>query len=210
MGIKTINAAIRTVDSTGRLQVRDLAEVYSRFLPSVSLSDRNLFREALVHLARIKESDLAGEESLYLTSRQLHGLTAVDCEIGNHTYSHVNCRCLTQEELVREIDANRAVLETISGSKVRSFSVPYGSSMDLTPTVMSHLQRNGYEASFLSMSVPNPLNGNRLSLSRVSIKGGSDPTIFSQIEILPRLRGIRDSRKRRPNAISTSTAVDIT
>src|ERR1035441_849651 len=192
-GLGTINAAARVASGTKDIELRSLAQVFSRFLPAISLSARKVFREALIQLARIKERDLAAEASLYLTSQQLHDLATFNFEIGNHTYTHVNCRSLSAEGFGGEIDRNKAVLEAVSGKKVRSFSVPYGSSADLTTDLVAHLRRSGYEAVFLSESRSNPPCSDRFRLDRVSIKTGSDGALFSEIEILPRLRTIRNS-----------------
>ena len=192
-GLGTIKAAARVASATKDIELRSLAKVFSRFLPAISPSAREAFRGALVQLAGIKERDLAAEASLYMTSQQLRDLTAFNFEIGDHTYTHVNCRSLSAEEFAGEIDRNKAVLEAVSGKKVRSFSVPYGSSADLTTDLVAHLHRLGYEAVFLSESRINPPCSDRFCLDRVSIKTGSDHALFSEIEILPRLRTIRNS-----------------
>ena len=85
-----------------------LTEVFSRFLPAISLSGREVFRYALVQLARINESDLAEEAGLYLSSQQLRDLANFNFEIGNHTYSHANCRhCRRQTSPARSIETRR-------------------------------------------------------------------------------------------------------
>ncbi len=190
-GLDTINAAIRSVNGTGALEVRSLIEVFSRFLPSTSLSCREAFRNALVELSQIDEGSLAAEAGLYLSSRQLCELAAFKFEIGNHTFSHANCRSLSTGDFAGEIDRNKAVIEAVSGTKVRSFSVPYGSSADLTADLVAHLEHSGYEAVFLAEGRANSWGGNRSHLDRVSIKARTDASFFSEIEILPRLRTLR-------------------
>ena len=192
-GLDTVNAAIRSVTGTGDLEVRSLAQVFSVFLPRISLLGREAFRSALVQLARISEGDLAAEAGLYLSSQQLRDLANFKFEIGNHTYTHANCRTLSAGDLVGEIDKNKAVLEATSGTKVRSFSVPYGSSADLTTDLEAHLQRSGYKAVFLAEGRANSSRTHESHLDRVSIKASTNATFFSEIEILPRLRTIRTS-----------------
>ncbi len=77
---------------------------------------------------------------LYLTRKQLCELASLDFEIGNHTYTHVRCRSLTPENFGEEVDKNKIELEAMSEKKVRSFSVPYGSSADLTRDLERHLE----------------------------------------------------------------------
>jgi len=192
-GLGTINAAAHAACDTTDIDLRSLTEVFARFLPGISLSAREVFRGALLQLARMSESDLAKEAGLYVSSRQLRDLATFNFEIGNHTYSHANCRALSASEFAGEIDRNKAVLEAASGGNVRSFSVPYGSSADLTSDLVAHLHRSGYEAVFLSESRINPQFPDRFRLDRVSIKTGNDGALFSEIEILPRLRTIRNS-----------------
>jgi peptidoglycan/xylan/chitin deacetylase (PgdA/CDA1 family) len=191
-GLGTINAAANVASGTNDVELQSLTEVFARFLPAISLSAREVFRDALLQLARINDGALAEEAGLYLTSRQLRDLATYNFEIGNHTYSHANCRSLSTEEFAGEIDRNKAVLEAASGRKVRSFSVPYGSPVDLTGDLVSHLRRSGYEAAFLAESRANPPCPDRFRLDRVSINTGSDGVLFSEIEILPRLRSAKD------------------
>jgi peptidoglycan/xylan/chitin deacetylase (PgdA/CDA1 family) len=202
-GLDTVNAAIQSVDGAGNLAVGSLLEVFSRFLPATSLPGRQAFRSALVRLAGINENELAAEASLYLSSQQLRDLAMFKFEIGNHTYSHANCRTLSPADFSGEIDRNKVVLEEVSGTNVRSFSVPYGSSVDLTSSLAEHLRREGYKAVFLAEGRANSsrIHSSRihdlalddLTLDRVSIKAGTDAAFFSEIEILPRLRRLRSS-----------------
>lgn len=191
-GMDMVDTAVRAVDGIEPLELRSLTEVFARFLPAISLSAREKFRDALVRLAGIPERDLAREASLYMTSQQLRDLAAFNFEIGNHTYTHVNCRSLSGKDLGREIDRNKTVLEGISGRTVRSFSVPYGSSADLTADVEAHLESSGHEAVFLVESVANRQQHDSVRLYRVSIKSASNTSLFSEIEVLPRLRAIRN------------------
>ncbi len=192
LGLNRIADVARAITGRKDLEVRSMAEVFTSVLPGMSLRARELFRGALLELAGAEASDLARQAGLYLTSRQLQRLAAGDCEIGNHTYSHVHCRSLTPETCFQEIDRNKGELEALCGRRVRSFSTPYGSSEDLTSTVAKHLQLSGHEAVFLSGSVANRGDAKASQLDRVSIHGESEEALFSQIEVLPRLRAMRN------------------
>jgi peptidoglycan/xylan/chitin deacetylase (PgdA/CDA1 family) len=191
-GLDTMNGAIQNVEGCRDFEVHSLAEVFARFLPTISAATRTNFRNALIRLAQANESDLAAEAALYLSSRQLRELVGFNFEIGNHTYSHVHGRILASADFPEEIDANKAALEVASGAKVRSFSVPYGSSADLTPELLRHLRRSGYDAIFLAAGCANSPSVSRSNLDRVSLQAIGDAGMFSEIEILPRLRTIRN------------------
>jgi peptidoglycan/xylan/chitin deacetylase (PgdA/CDA1 family) len=197
-GLNAVNAAIQAVDGVGNLAVGSLLEVFSRFLPATSLPGRQAFRSALLRLAGIDEIELAAEAGLYMSSQQLRDLANFKFEIGNHTYSHANCRILSSADFAAEIDRNKAVIEEVSGTNVRSFSVPYGSSLDLTNSLAEHLRSEGYKAVFLAEGRANSsrihdLTLEHLTLDRVSLKANTDAAFFSEIEILPRLRSLRSS-----------------
>jgi hypothetical protein len=151
-----------------------------------------VFLDALRQLARVSERRMANEANLYLTSKQLCDLIHFDFEIGNHTYTHTHCRSFSQQDFVSEVDRNKEELEALLGTKIRSFSQPYGSSKDITCELAEHLERSGHQAVFLSESVANPRRPDLFHLDRVSTCGESDDTLFFKIEVLPRLRVIRN------------------
>jgi peptidoglycan/xylan/chitin deacetylase (PgdA/CDA1 family) len=192
LGMETINVAARSVTGADTPTLKSLADVFSYFLPSISLAERRAFLDALARLGGINEHELARKASLYLTRKEVCELATSGFEIGNHTYSHVHCRTLTDEGFCQEIDRNKAELEAISGRKVRSFSVPYGSSADLTTDISRHLRLSGHKAVFLSEGVANRGSGSVLPFDRVSCHADSDEALFSEIELLPRLRAMRD------------------
>lgn len=190
-GLAPINAAVRAIDSSAEFEVRSLTQVFADFLPSISLSTREAFRHNLIEVTGLNEARLAADAGIYLSSQQLRDLVKFNFELGNHTYTHANCRTLMAAEFAAEIDRNKAVLEKISGTQVRSFSVPYGSSVDLTTELVQHLQNSGYRAAFLAEGRANSTATPHLHLDRVSIKASRDAAFFSEIEVLPRLRRIR-------------------
>ena len=191
-GMDTINAAARTLRRNEIPQLYSVSEVFARLLPSLTLAEREAFLESLRRLAGIKERSLAEETALYLTTSQLRALASFDFEIGNHTYSHVHGRSLLQEDFGPEIDRNKAELESLSGTKVRSFSQPYGSSKDLTRELADHLERSGHGAVFLSESVANPRGAAPSHLDRVNPRVDGDDSFFFELEVLPRLRAVRN------------------
>jgi hypothetical protein len=168
-------------------------DVFNHFLPTISLSAREAFRTALADRLGTDECQLATKARLYLTSQQLRDLAAFNIEIGNHTYTHLNCRHLMRrQDLDGEIDRNKTELEALSGQEVKSFSVPYGCVEDLSDELVMHLQRTGHQAAFLVEGLANQPHTDHFRFHRVSVKAVKDAALFSEIEILPRFRTIRN------------------
>lgn len=197
MGMKPVNEAARQVRGERSPALGSLSEVFSVLFPVLSLYERQAFLDVLARVARVDSARLAAGAGLYLTRKQLAGLASQNLEIGNHTHSHVHCRCLMTGELGREIDSNRAELEAVCGRPVRSFSVPYGSSADFTPELERHLRAAGYQAVFFSESVANGRQADPFHLDRVSTRTVGDGAFFFEMEVMPRLRAIRN-RMFRP------------
>jgi peptidoglycan/xylan/chitin deacetylase (PgdA/CDA1 family) len=191
-GMEMINAAARALPSSEKRKLHSLTEVFGVFLSAISLADRDIFLDAIRQLAAIDDAQMARDANLYTTGAQLRSLKDFDFEIGNHTYTHTYCRLLAQQDFAFEVDKNKEELEALSGTKVRSFSQPYGSSKDVTPELIQHLKQSGHEAVFLSESVANPQRPNLFHLDRVSTCAAADDKLFFEIEVLPRLRAIRN------------------
>jgi peptidoglycan/xylan/chitin deacetylase (PgdA/CDA1 family) len=191
-GMETINAAARAVPGRERKELHSLTEVFGVFLPAISLAQRETFLDALRRSTGIDDVKVAREAGLYATGGQLRSLKGFDFEIGNHTYTHTYCRLFAAQDFALEVDRNKEELEALSGTKVRSFSQPYGSSKDVTPELIRHLKQSGHEAVFLSESVANPRRPDLFHLDRVSTCAAANDRLFFEIEVLPRLRAIRN------------------
>jgi peptidoglycan/xylan/chitin deacetylase (PgdA/CDA1 family) len=198
LGMETINAAARIARGQAQPQLHTLSEVFSDFFPSITLAERQVFLDALRRLAGVDDGGLAAQARLYLTSKQLSELASFNFEIGNHTYTHVHGRSLSPNDFREELDRNKNELESASATGVRSYSQPYGSSLDVTPELAEHLAHTGHQAVFLSESVANRRATPLFRLDRVSARAESDATFFFELEVLPRLRGIRNRFSKRP------------
>jgi peptidoglycan/xylan/chitin deacetylase (PgdA/CDA1 family) len=207
IGLKAISAAVRSLRGMDGPELKSLADLFTGFFPTLTLAERDAFLEILQELGGVTESGLAKSARLYLTTEQLRSLESFDFEIGNHTYTHVHCRSLSREDLRQEVDRNKQELEDLSGTKVRSFSQPYGSSKDLTLELEAHLRRSGHEAVFLSESVANPRGADPFHLDRVNSRVDSIDRFFFELEVLPRLRTVRNQLFRNPGTNSRGTAV---
>jgi peptidoglycan/xylan/chitin deacetylase (PgdA/CDA1 family) len=196
-GLAPINGAIREVFGERLPELRSLAEVFSAFFPAISLAERESFLSALTKLTGIDDASLAVESKLYLTSQQVRSLPSFGFEIGNHTLTHTHSRSLSGEELASEVTRNKTELEAISGTQVRAFSQPYGSSKDVTPALARILRQSGHEAVFLSESTANPRNLDLFRLDRVNCGTQKNEALFFDLEVMPRLRTIRNQLLQR-------------
>ncbi len=141
----------------------------------------------------LDEAALHAETALYLRPQDIPLLVASGLEIGNHSASHARCRTLDQIELEVEIAGSKTRLEALSGRPVRSFSVPYGSHRDATPTVLSTLRASGHEVVFLADGRLTKKGPPGLQVwDRVPIDGVSAGAVRSHLGLRPRLRGVKD------------------
>ena len=207
-GMPVINAAARAVKRATLPELRSPADVFSRLFPAISLAEREVFLEALANLGEINQSELAAEAGLYLTAGQLRHLASDGFGIGNHTYTHVRCASLTPEDFPGEIGRNKSQLEAVTGRQVRSFSVPYGSFADLTRDLANYLAVSGHQAVFLSESAANLAELDHFHIDRVSIHGHAQDAFFLEIEVLPRLRAIRNGFRQKPQLAANSNAAE--
>ncbi|HZR63525.1 MAG TPA: polysaccharide deacetylase family protein [Terriglobales bacterium] len=196
MGLDIINSAVRAMMGADSPRIHSMADVFSHFFPAITRSERQRFLNLLIDMAGIDEARLAEEAGLYLSRKQIAELASKGFEIGNHTATHVRCRSLTAADMFAEVEGNRAELETVSGKQVRSFSVPYGATADLTQDVVLHLKASGHQAVFLSESVANNRTADRFHLDRVSIQADRYDRLFFEVEVLPRLRALRNRFSR--------------
>ncbi len=132
-----------------------------------------------------------------MSSRQLGSLSSYNIEIGNHTYSHVYGRNLAGNDFAEEIGRNKSLLESISGKTVRTFSAPYGSSIDLPDHLVEYLKQSKHSSAFLVESSVNNPSTSPFRVHRISVQVSNNADLFSELEVMPRLRSIRDALFRR-------------
>jgi peptidoglycan/xylan/chitin deacetylase (PgdA/CDA1 family) len=196
LGFETVRAVARQF-SLARTEFASLERIFDDLLPAMSREQIRKFRTALNDAAGISARELAQKSQLYVNPEQLRALAQNGFEIGNHTFSHVFCRTLTANDFQEEIDMNKAKLEAITGSRVRAFSVPYGSPADLTSDLTENLRRSGHELVFLARDRSNSPETDLFRLNRINMHSGTNRDFFAEIELLPRLRSLADILLRR-------------
>jgi len=202
-GLELISSVAGGIAGRKELKLNSLDQVFTEFLCTLPQTGVQEFRAALASAAGIDTKEMARQAQLNVNTDQLRSLASSGFEIGNHTYSHVFCRSLRGGDFEREIMLNKSELESMTGRPVRAFSVPYGNAEDLTEELLSQLHRSGHQATFLVESSCNTSESDLQRLNRVSIHAKSDPDLFAEIEILPRLRSIRNAIASRKVAQRT-------
>jgi len=199
-GLELVSSVAAGISGRKDRELKSLDEVFTEFLCRLPQPAVQNFRVALASAAGIDTKKLARQAQLNVNTDQLRSLAASGFEIGNHTYSHVFCRSLRGADFDREIILNKTELESMTGRPVRAFSVPYGNAEDLTEELLNQLRHSGHQATFLVESSSNTPDTDLQRLNRVSVHAKSEPDLFAEIEILPRLRSIRNAMASRKAA----------
>jgi peptidoglycan/xylan/chitin deacetylase (PgdA/CDA1 family) len=126
-----------------------------------------------------------------ISADDLKELVSLGVEIGNHTMNHVHCRSLTSAEMQTEIVAAKAKLEDLSGSPVRSFSVPYGHHDDLTPEVLDCVRTSGHLATFLVHSRSNWRQPAPDIWYRTSLHHEPAQALRTELKVKPMIRSLK-------------------
>jgi len=169
-----------------------LPELFERHISGLSFAERMALPERLAAEFNLDLRALRAQSSLFLRGDEIRALAEARIEVGNHTRSHLHCRCLDDETSNAEIVEHRATLERLAGRPVRSFSFPYGSSADATAVVDRALRASRHEAIFLVEARLNPPGHAGPYWHRISMQNQPVSALRKRIEILPRLRAVRD------------------
>jgi peptidoglycan/xylan/chitin deacetylase (PgdA/CDA1 family) len=186
------NIGMAPVTSVARREFTDLSEFFRSYLPSITLEQRERVYAELAEMLPRRPAEIASAASLYVTSAALASLRDKGMAVGNHTWSHVHCRLLDGESGENEVGRNRRFLESIVAYPVNAFSYPYGSRFDATDAVVSELVRSDHQAAFLVEAEANRVGVDPMRISRVSVGTVGTPDLFTDIEILPVLRRVRN------------------
>jgi peptidoglycan/xylan/chitin deacetylase (PgdA/CDA1 family) len=71
-------------------------------------------------------ASLRAPELPLVTEAELGELVSAGWEVGGHTHTHRALPSLCPDEVMAELERSRAVLEDLSGCRVRTFAFPYG------------------------------------------------------------------------------------
>jgi peptidoglycan/xylan/chitin deacetylase (PgdA/CDA1 family) len=185
-----------------------LPEFFDQCIATMPYERRNALSAELASTLHLDLSALRRESGLYLRHDEVARLHDFGVEVGNHTRSHVHCRSLDSAAARVEIIEHKRFLEQLCGRPVRSFSFPYGSVADATITIDRALRESGHEAIFLVEARVNPRGHSGPYWHRVSMQAQPTSLLRRRIEVLPRLRSMRDGLRGRANVAARSWTME--
>lgn len=178
---------------------QSLPELFELRISQLSYGERMQLASRLAAMFDLDLATLRAQSKLFLGNDEIPAMAEARIEVGNHTRSHVHCRCLDEAGAQVEIVEHRATLKQLAGRPVRAFSFPYGSGADATPAVHRALRASGHMANFLVEARLNPPGHSGPFWHRISMQDQPVSALRRRIEILPRLRAVRDRLKGRPS-----------
>ncbi len=164
----------------------------------LDLASARKLRERIVRELDVDEPSLVASSRSFLRPDELRKLPESGIEIGCHTRTHTFCRWLrTASDVHAEITESRDCLSSLLDRPIRAFSVPYGSRLDLPPSVAAALRELGFRAIFLVESRMNFVRRQRDVWSRVSMSTHGTGTFPKRIEAFPLMRSCVDLLRGR-------------
>jgi peptidoglycan/xylan/chitin deacetylase (PgdA/CDA1 family) len=188
-GAAAVEQAVTGAPATGLSADRIIAG-----LAGLPYSRRARLPDELAERFGVDRARLRAESGLFLERDELARLRELGCEVANHSRSHLFCRTIVDDEVAdRELVQHKHLLEEWAGAPVRAFSYPYGNPLDATPFVEGILAGSGHEATFLVASRPNGRRRAGGAWNRVGLDNQSLSRLGLQLEVLPRLRAVKDA-----------------
>ncbi|HQF14366.1 MAG TPA: polysaccharide deacetylase family protein [Thermogutta sp.] len=85
-----------------------------------------------------------GQSWRLVSPRELRELADSGVEIGSHGLTHADYSLLSIDELIREINDSKHILEDLAGRPVRALAIPFGQPRQMTPEVFQIAYEAGY------------------------------------------------------------------
>jgi len=112
-----------------------------------------------------------------MSPAQMRGLDAAGVTIGSHTASHPRLTELSPNEVARELDESKQVLQDMLGKPVHYFAYPYGL---YNATVRDAVEASGYRAACSTRAGFNRQGEDPFTLRRIDVFGGDALWQFKQ------------------------------
>ena len=138
---------------------------------------------ALARLRAWANADATGRAShRVMTPEELRALTQGGLvEIGAHTVSHPVLAALAKKAQAEEVRSSKLALEAILGQPVSSFSYPFGSRSDYTPTTRSIVRQAGFARACANVEGLADPGAQRYELPRMIVRDWDADTFERQL-----------------------------
>lgn len=150
------------LDVAGRRVTAELGDASSRDsawseIADLLVQDNHARGQAFRELEARAGQSLPAEptrEYAAMTWAQLKEAAQSGIEIGGHTMSHAFLPTLSAEEMHREIDAAKALVERHIDQPLTTFAYPNGMRYDYTPQVIQQVRNAGFNAAVVAYPAP--------------------------------------------------------
>lgn len=178
-------------------------EAHAEIISFCRLNYRPEKMEALLEdlrtLLGLTVGEHAAAANLYLTWDQVHEMSRAGIAFGNHSRTHPNMECLSEDEQMAEIRSAQSELE--KHLPVRGFAHPFGHKGPMTAQLAAHA---GLTTAADVGGYNHPVSP--LSLGRTHLSNESVPGLFARMEVVEpikellrrRLSGREMSYEQRP------------
>ena len=186
-------------------RVPPATQIISRLMSRLTPDRLHNVRSLIVQALGRTEAELRADTQMFMTARDVAGLSDFGIDVGNHSMGHTFFRSLSPSQLVEEITGGKALIEEMTSQSVRCLSIPYGNECDATPQALAIARSSGHQATFL---VHGRSNRRRIApdvfyrTSPREVKTWLLPLVLGG---LPHLRGL--IRSRRCSAMATRILV---
>jgi peptidoglycan/xylan/chitin deacetylase (PgdA/CDA1 family) len=116
----------------------------------------------------------------FLSWSQLQQIVVAGIRVGSHSLEHLSLGALKMDEVRRQVQTSRQILQDRLGIEVSSLAYPYGTRRDFSPGVKQEVRRAGYRNACTAINGVNRDGADFLELRRTKIEQGDQP-IFSWI-----------------------------
>lgn len=169
---------------------RDASDPVNAAIAAAKLLDPNERDRLVDRLEKLSGSHIRPEWDGMMTWDQIREMRSSGHEIGSHSTSHPILPLVSDEELRREIDHSRSLIEAQIDHEVRSFCYPNG---DYDERVSASVRQAGYECAVTTRYGINPKDSDPFRLRRIDLQSGYGKNaagIFRSSGLLLRMTGL--------------------
>jgi peptidoglycan/xylan/chitin deacetylase (PgdA/CDA1 family) len=152
------------------------------YAKNLSIETRDLFIIDLLKGLDVRYDDIKNSD-LMLTWEDIAGMNNGLITFGNHGISHTIMTNLTPEEVSRELEDSKKILEQKTGLQVSFFAYPNGRRTDFNAEIKLSLKNSGYSCACTLINGFNKPGIDRFELRRTCISSGASLGLSGKFSI---------------------------